>query len=85
MKFNYERLMEHKPSVYETMVNSKGQTIEFVEHPTQGDYAPIICICHELKKASCSGFFETDDMIADHKEYEPSFDGNEFLIGSFVH
>lgn len=69
------------PFVYEKFVNSLGQEIEFVEHPIDGDTAQVICVCHELKLASSSGFMETDDMLEDHKEYEPKFIGGKFVIG----
>ncbi|MES2515940.1 MAG: hypothetical protein V4580_17435 [Bacteroidota bacterium] len=80
---NYEKLMALNPTVYSNMVNSMGQTIEFVEHPLKGDEAPVICICHELKLAAYSTFFETDDMTEDHKEYEPTFQDGELYIGMF--
>ena len=31
---NYKKLMTHNPTVYDTLVNQLGQTIEFIEHPT---------------------------------------------------
>lgn len=80
---NYEKLMKHEPSVYGKMVNSLGQEIEFVEHPLKGDESPVICVCHELKLADYSTFFELDDMTADHKEYEPTFVNGKLLIGGF--
>ena len=79
---DYHKLMLEKPMEYENFVNSKGQKISFVEHPFIGDEYPIICVCHELKLASSSDFFETDDMLADHKEYEPSFQDGKFYIGN---
>tara|TARA_R110000803_G_C11951637_1_gene317747 strand:- start:603 stop:857 length:255 start_codon:yes stop_codon:yes gene_type:complete len=82
---NYNKLMNHNPSEYESFVNSKGQNISFVEHPIVGDEYPIICVCHDLKLACSSDFFETDDMLADHKEYEPSFENGNFYIGEFQH
>ncbi len=74
-KLNYEKLMSHNPTVYGEMVNSKGQIIVFVEHPTRGDEYFVIAVCHELKLAAATEFFELDDMMEDHKEYEPFFDG----------
>lgn len=80
---NYTKLMEHNPTEYERMVNSLGQEIVFYEHPTKGDEAEVLCVCHELKLASYSGFMETDDMLQDHLEYEPSFVDGKFLIGGW--
>ncbi len=81
----YNKLMKENPSEYDNFTNSKGQKISFVEHPFRGDEYPIICVCHELKLACCSDFFETDDMLEDHKEYEPSFEDGKFYIGEFQH
>ena len=63
------------------MVNSFGQTIEFFEHPLKGDEAEVLCVCHELELADYSGFFDTEDMEAEHGEYEPSFDNGILVIG----
>ena len=82
---NYEKLMSYNPTEYGRMTNSLGQEIIFVEHPLKGDETPVICVNHELKLADYSTFFELDDMTADHKEYEPSFqDGALFIGGSSV-
>lgn len=80
---NYSKLMAHNPSVYGKMVNSLGQTIEFVEHPLRGDEAEVICVCHELQLAEYSGFYDTEDMTAEHGEYEPAFIDGVFHIGGF--
>lgn len=82
---NYEKLMAHNPTEYDRMVNSEGQEIVFVEHPTRGDEYPVIAVCHELKLASATDFFDLVDMMASHKEYEPSFDDGKFYIGRFLH
>jgi len=74
MPINFDKLMSHNPSEYDRMINSKGQLILFLEHPTLGDEAEVICACPELCKADHSGFFDLDDMKADHLEYEPWFD-----------
>jgi len=81
---NYSKLMSHKPTSFGTHVNTLGQTIEFYEHPIYGDEAQVICACHELQLACYSTFFETDDMTADHKEYEPSFQDGKFYIGDML-
>jgi hypothetical protein len=74
---NYEKLMSYNPSEYGCMVNSLGQEIIFVEHPIKGDEYPVIAVCHELKCAGATDFFELDDMMAEHKEYEPWFDTDD--------
>ena len=78
---NYKKLIENNPTSYGKITNSLGQEIEFFEHPTKGDEVPIICACHELKLADYSTFFDTDDMEAEHKEYEPSFQNGKLFIG----
>jgi hypothetical protein len=81
---NYNKLMAHNPTSFGTMVNSLGQTIEFYEHPTKGDEAEVLCVCHELQLADYSTFYETTDMLEDHKEYEPSFQNGKLVIGDFL-
>jgi hypothetical protein len=81
---NYSKLMAKNPTEYDRMLNSKGQVILFLESPARGDEAPIICVCHELKLAAYSGFYETDDMIALETDYEPWFcvETNTLQIGN---
>lgn len=79
--YDYDKLMAQKPTSYETIKNSIGQEIDFMEHPSLGDESWVICVCHELKLAEDSTFFELDDMTAEHKEYEPSFQNGKLYIG----
>jgi hypothetical protein len=81
MKLNYEKLVALNPTIYGEMTNSVGQKIQFVEHPLKGGESQVICICHELKLAAYSDFWELDDMIAEHGEYEPVFFEGEFQHG----
>ncbi len=78
---NYKKLMSYNPTSFGIFINSLDQEIEFLEHPTKGDETEVLCVCHKLELASYSTFFETDDMTADHKEYEPSFQDGKFFIG----
>jgi len=79
---NYEKLISYDPTEYGSMINSQGQKIVFVEHPLKGDEYPVIAVCHELKRAEVTDFFELDDMMAEHGEYEPWFDEDgELIIG----
>jgi hypothetical protein len=80
---NYKKLVKLDPTEYDRMINSLGQEIIFVEHPLRGDEVEVICICHDLKLADYSGFFDLEDMMADHKEYEPSFQEGKLFIGYF--
>ena len=78
---NYEKLMQLEPTSLGKLTNSLNQEIEFYEHPIHGDNAAVICVCHELGLAKNSGFFETTDMVADHKEYEPLFIEGKLTFG----
>lgn len=78
---NYNKLMSLEPYVLGELKNSIGQVITFVEHPTRGDEYPVICVCNELQLAEKSDFYEIDDMIATHKEYEPLFIDGKLQIG----
>jgi len=80
---NYKKLMEHNPTEYDRMINSKGQEIVFYEHPLRGDEFPVIIVCHELELADYTDFMETTDMMEDHKEYEPSFVNGKLYIGEY--
>jgi len=81
--YDYKKLMELNPTSYGTMTNSKGQEIEFLEHPLEGDMSEVICACHELEKAADSTFFETDDMEEVGGDYEPSFQDGKLYMGDF--
>jgi len=81
---NYQKLMDRNPTSYGKMINDQGQEIEFFEHPIFGDETEVIVVCHELKLASYSTFFETYDMTAEHGEYQPSFVDGQLQIGVFI-
>ena len=69
----YQELMkENATSLEKKNTNSKGQEIEFYECPKSGDTAPVIAVCHELKAASDTFFFDTDDMF-EGSDYIPVF------------
>jgi hypothetical protein len=78
---NYTKLMALEPTKYGQMINDAGQLIEFYEHPTRGDEHPVIAVCHEMKLAATTDFYELDDMIADHGEYQPWFNDGQLFHG----
>lgn len=80
---NYERLMSHNPTLFGVMMNDLGQQIHFYEHPLKGDEASIIAVSHELELADYTGFYELDDLTAEHGEYQPSFKDGVLYIGEF--
>lgn len=82
--YKYDKLMSYEPTVYGELVNSLGQKITFVEHPVLGEDSAVIAVCHELELACDTTFFELDDMVAEHKEYEPSFRDGRLYIGEFI-
>ena len=80
---NYHKFMDQDPFEYGQMTNSKGQTIHFYEHPFYGDEHEIIVVCHSMQMVSDSGFFDIEDMTAEHGEYEPWFDmSGEYHVGN---
>lgn len=84
MSINYKQLAGHTPTVYSEFVNSIGQKIKLVEHPIKEDGAQVIAMCDELQLADYTSFYDTDDMLADHKEYEPKFIDGRLWIGDFL-
>ncbi len=75
-KLNYSKLMAAKPTVYETIVNQLGQTIELCEHPTEGDLYPVIAVYHKEKAAANTDFFDTEDFH-EGSDYNPCFKDGE--------
>jgi hypothetical protein len=78
---NYSKLMALQPTHYGTMTNSIGQVIDFYEHPIHGDETPVVAVSHLDKLAASTDFYELDDMVADHGEYEPLFIDGKFQHG----
>jgi hypothetical protein len=77
-QINYDKLMSANPYELDNMVNSYQQKVTFYEHPTQGDESPIIAVCHSMKQAFLTDFFDTEDMLnEDSDEYQPIFTGND--------
>jgi len=69
----YTELMEANADSYgEVVKNSLGQYIKFYEHPDNGDLSQVIAVCHELKQAGDTEFFDTDDM-QEGSDYVPVF------------
>lgn len=80
-KYNYNTLIKENLTVYVELTNSLGQIIKLVEHPIFGDESPIIAICDELQLAEGTGFFDCEDMLENHLEYEPKFINSHLYIG----
>lgn len=78
---NYKRLVELTPTIYATFTNSLDQVIELVEHPLYGDEYPVIAIYHDEMLAVSTDFYDIEDMLADHKEYEPIFLNGDLHFG----
>lgn len=71
-KLNYYRVVALQPTVYTSLVNKLGQTLELVEHPLRGDKAPVVILYHAEKLAVLSDFYDTEDMLAGG-DYEPVY------------
>lgn len=80
-KYDYNTFMAQDPTSYGHILNSVNQKIDFYEHPVYGDTSVVVCVCDDLKLAEDSTFYETDDMVAEHKEYEPWFKDGVLYIG----
>jgi hypothetical protein len=80
-KFLYKKISDLNSTKVDELVNSFGQLIELHEHPLKGDEAQLIAVSNELGMAWDSGFWDSDDLKADHREYEPSFIDGCYLIG----
>ena len=78
---NYKKLVAHKPTIYNTFTNSLGQKIELVEHPTLGDMTEVIAICHELKLAGYTEFFECEEIMEVGGDYEVLFVDRKIMHG----
>jgi hypothetical protein len=78
---NYEKLMATEPFKYGEISNNLNQLIEFYEHPYYGQDSPVIAVCHELKLAEQTTFYELDDMVAIDGEYTPLFIDGKIIYG----
>ncbi len=78
---NYLKLMEKNPTKYGEIKNNLNQLIEFYEHPYYGQDFPVIAVCHDLKLAEKTTFYELDDMMAEDGEYTPLFIDSKIIYG----
>jgi hypothetical protein len=69
-KLNYQKLMAYKPTVYQSFTNCLGQSMEFVEHPLQGDLNPVIVVFKDEELAFETDFYDTHDFYID-SDYQP--------------
>ena len=75
---SYNKLVNLKPTIYDTIINQLGQEIVLVEHPTKGDEAEVIAIFHKEKVAAYTGFFDTEDFFTD-SDYNPCVENGKFV------
>jgi len=78
---NYEKLMKHEPTKLGQITNNLNQLIEFYEHPLRGDEFPVIAVCHDMKLADLTDFYELDDMTATEEDYRPMFVNGALRMG----
>lgn len=69
--------MDFNPTIYTEFVNSQGKKVQLCEHPIHGDEYPVIVLFPDEQLAFLSDFFDTEDMTAEHGEYEPVLIGSE--------
>lgn len=67
-KLSYDKLMAHNPTQLDTMVNQRGQTVTFYEHPTAGDEWTVLGVID--KTAFDTDFWDTGDFFED-SDYNP--------------
>ena len=53
---NYDKLMESKLTVLDTITNSEGQEIDYIENPSNPE-SDIIAVYRKEKVACFTGFF----------------------------
>lgn len=70
-KINFHELLKKNPTEIGFIINKLGQGVIFYEHPSAGDLSPIIAAFPNYQLAYLTDFFDLDDMIADHGEYQP--------------
>ena len=66
----------HHTDLDDSITNDKGQVINFFEADMSGE---IIVVCHKLKLARTTGFFDTADL-EDVKDYCPFFINGELKL-----
>ena len=76
-RLNYDILTSYNPTIYSTVVNTLGQQIDLVEHPTKGDAYPVIAIYKEEKIAMPTDFFDVEDL--EEGDYMPVFINGDML------
>ena len=60
--------MSHEPTLLGSVTNQLGQAVEFYEHPTMGDTAPVYAKIDDV--VINTGAYDTDDFHLD-SEYNP--------------
>jgi hypothetical protein len=78
---NYAKLMATEPTKLGEITNNLNQLIEFYEHPLRGDESPVIAVCHDMKLAELTDFYELDDMTATEEDYRPMFVDGALRMG----
>lgn len=69
-------------TVMDTFTNRIGQTFDLVEHPTKGDFAPIVIVYHEKECAVYSTFYDLDDLTNDsYGDYHPVYMYDGICLG----
>lgn len=80
MKYDYIELMAQNPTQLngELLINSRGQSIDFYEHPIDGDESPVIAVCHDEELAYDTDFYDLEDFY-EGSDYNPVLTDLEIL------
>lgn len=75
---NYLRLKALQPTIYKELVNHEGQKIQLVEHPIQGDTAPVVVMFPDLEQCAFTDFWDAEDFYTG-SEYLPVYQHGTIL------
>lgn len=71
------KFMAHNPMALDTVVNSKGQTCTYYEHPTMGDESTVYVMIDGI--LADTDFFDIDQL----SDYEPILTKDGVILCSF--
>lgn len=73
-----KKFMSYCPTLLDSMTNQLGQRVEFYEHPTLGDSAPVYAKIDNI--VANTGFYDLGDFFM--QEEVPVLDGTSIVIDS---
>lgn len=76
--FKPEVFMSHEPTKLGSITNQLGQLVEFYEHPTMGDTAPVYAKINDV--LANTGAYDLGDFFM--QEEMPALDGTVMVVDS---